>query len=316
MNVFQKFRSIPYERKIIAYTVIGICFSSLLAGGKLVVGIFTDYNLCAVAVYTFAFILAKLECVLGVKTHRRTLKKRNIYIALFLLFSSLVYIGYNVRLFFIEREAKNYGTGYAVAVAFISFVELGFAIAGLFRTRNMGHYYRTIKIINFGIALTAIYTTQITLLDFNPTGADEISAFTGIGVGVFITLCSVYILLAPRLSVAGREHNTFILKNPEANKLVDMQSKTFEIVLCKSFTYGDYVYRAEIVNARVEGDIQRSPSLFKRMPLILKIICCILSEILIFVWLAGRAILFVRAAMLPQRLEKLMTDNGFEKVEG
>lgn len=315
MNIIQKFRSISYERKIIAYTVIGICFSSLLAGGKLVMGIFTDYNLCAVAVYTFAFILAKLECVLGVKTHRRTLKKRNFYIALFLILSSLVYIGYNVRLFFIEREAKNYGIGYAVAVAFISFVELGFAIAGLFRTRNKGHYYRTIKIINFSIALTAIYATQITLLDFMSTSAGDINAITGICVGAFIALCSVYILLAPKLSVAGREHNAFILRNAEANKFVDMDGEAFEIVLCKSFTYGDYVYRARISGSMAEGAIARSPSLFMRMPLILKIICCILSEILIFVWLAGRAVLFVRSAMLPQRLEKLMNANGFEKVE-
>lgn len=313
MNIFQKYRSIPYERKIIAYTIIGICFSSLLACGKLIIGIFTDYNLCGVAVYTFAFILAKLECVLGVKTNRRTLKKRNLYISLFLLLSSLVYIAYNVRLFFIEREAKKYGMGYVLIIAFISFVELGFAIAGLFRTKSKGHYYRTIKIINFGIALTAILTTQITLLDYMSTGADEINTFTGIAVGAFIALCSVYISAAPKLSVAGRERNVFVLKDGAINNLVNMESRTFEIVLCKSFVYGDYVYRAKIQSGTADGYIVRAPSLFKRMPLFCKVVCCILSEILIFVWLLGRAVLFIRSAMLPEKLEKIMNANGFER---
>ncbi len=47
----------------------------------------------------------------------------------------------------------------------------------------------------------------------------------------------------------------------------------------------------------------------------LKILCCILSEILIFAWLAGRFIFFVRSVNLPKRLEKIMTENGFIKAE-
>lgn len=313
MGIFQKYRSISYERKIIAYTVIGICFSSLLACGKLIIGLFTDYNLCGVAVYTFAFVLAKLECVLGMKTRERTHKNRNLYVAMFLLLSSLVYIAYNARMFFISREAKKYSLGYVGIIAFISFAELGFAISGLLRTKNRRHYYRTIKIINFGIALTAIYTTQITILDYTATGADDINAFTGIGVGAFIALCSAYILAAPCLSVAGREHNVFVSTDSSANKIIDMPCGKCEIVLCKSFIYGDYIYRAKIVDGKIDGYIERAPSLWKRMPLIFKIICCILSEILIFVWLIGRAILFFRSAMLPQRLEKIMKGNGLER---
>ena len=46
-----------------------------------------------------------------------------------------------------------------------------------------------------------------------------------------------------------------------------------------------------------------------------KIVCCILSEILIFVWLTGRMIFFFRSINLPKRLEIKMKNSGFAKVE-
>lgn len=304
-----------FEQRTIFNTLIGLCLSTVLALVKFVLGFFTDYNLISIAVYTFALLLAKLECVLGVRTDKKSFRTRNILTAVFLIISSVIYIGFMCRMFFIERSIKNNGMGYVLSLAFISFTELGFAIAGLIRTKDKGHYYRNIKIINFCIALIAILTTQMAILNMQVEGEVSIvNAYTGIGVGCFISLCAVYILVAPRTSIIDREHNAYVLTCAEKNKSVDMKGENFDFVLCKSYVYGDYIYRAKIRENTVDGDILRGESLWKRMHIALKILCCVLSEILIFVWLAGRGILFFRSINLPRRLDEKMRANGFEKL--
>lgn len=214
-NIIHKYKELSFEQKTICKTVIGLCFSAVLACGKLVIGLFTDYNMISIAVYTFGILLAKFECVLGVKTNKRTFKQRNVLTTAFLFVSSVFYIGFMCRMFFIERQIKNQSMVFVLLLAFISFVELGFAIAGLIRTKNKGHYYRNIKIINFCVALIAILTTQMSIINMSSTTgvADITNAYTGIGVGIFIALCAVYILFAPKTSVIDREHNVFKLEN-------------------------------------------------------------------------------------------------------
>ena len=315
-SLVRKYRALTFEEKIVIKTIIGLCFSAALALGKLFIGLFTDYNLISIAVYTFGILLAKFECVLGVKKENKTFRQRNTWTAAFLLLSSIFYIGFMSRMFFFERKIKNNGMTYVLLLAFISFCELGFAIAGLFRTKNKGHYYRNIKIVNFCVALIAILTTQMAILDMeSKTGVVSIfNAYTGIGVGCFIALCAVYILIAPKTSYIGREHHAFALKERKKNELFKMNADSAEIILCKSFVYGDFVFRASIENDRVEGDIRRGRSLFSRMNVFFKILCCILSEILIFVWLIGRGVLFLRTIDLPTRLARKMQQNGFEEI--
>lgn len=316
LNLIRKYKSLSYEQKTVMKTLIGLYFSALLASGKLVIGLFTDYNLCSIAVYTFAILLSKLECLLGIKSQKRTFKRRNLLIAVFLFAASVVYIGFMCRLFFIERNKKEYSLGYIALLAFISFAELGFSINGLIRTKNRGHLYRDIKIINFCIALIAILTTQTTILDYCMTeNADIFNAYSGIAIGGFIALCALYILFAPKISVTDREHNVFTLREENKNKLVDMQSATVEIPLCKSGIYGSYVYRAQIAGGRIDGNIERSNYLWQRMNIVLKILCCILSEILLFAWLTGRFVFFLRSVNIPNKLERKMNANGFVKAE-
>lgn len=316
-NLIRRYRELSFEQKTVWNTIVGLCFSAVLACGKLLVGLFSDYNLISIAVYTLALLLAKLECVLGARTDRMAFRKRNALTAAFLFFSSVVYIGFMGRMLFIDREIKDRGMTYVLILAFISFCELGFAIAGLIRTRNKGHYYRNIKIINFCIALIAILTTQTAILNMElKTGvADAFNAYTGIGVGCFIALCAVYISIVPKTSVVGREHNTFLLKDAERNSCIDMQRAETELLLCRSRVYGDYIYRAKISENTVEGDIGRGATLWKRMHVVWKILCCILSEILIFVYLIGRVVLFFRSIDLPARLERKMNENGFVKID-
>ena len=113
-NLLRKYKELSFEQKTLYKTIIGLCFSTVLACGKLVIGLFTDYNMISIAVYTFGILFAKLECVLGIKPNKRTFKQRNILIAVFLFIASVFYIGFMVRMFFIERKLKDNGMIYVL----------------------------------------------------------------------------------------------------------------------------------------------------------------------------------------------------------
>ena len=314
MNPVRKYLKLTYEQKLILKTTIGLCFSGAMALGKFVLGVITDYNYCTVALYTMAILLAKFECVIGALKQNGSFEKRNAFVAAFLFVSSVIYTGFMCRLLFTGRQTESHGLVYAVSMAFISFAELGFAIYGLIRTKDKGHYYRNIKIVDFAIALIALLTTQMILLDFTGSaGADRYNSYVGIGIGVFIALCSVYVFFAPRISLTDREFNAFKLRFAELNELVDLGKSTFDLTLTKSVVYGSYVYVAKINGDEVEGVITHEKSLWKRLNVIFKIMCCILSEILIFLWLIGRFVFFLRTINIPGRLERIMHCNGFEK---
>lgn len=305
----------PLEQKIIINTIVGLCCSSVLICGKFVIGLLGDYNLCVVAVYSAALLLAKLYCVRGALSDAGKFANKNSGVAAFVLAASVLYALFMSRLFFVKRQPKPTGIVYVAMVAFISFAEMGFAIAGILRTKNKGHFYRNIKIINFCIALTAILSTQITILDFTMTAnVDFYNACAGVGIGAVIALCAVYIFIAPITSVIGREHNAFALKYPDRNRIADMSCPEFAVTLCASRVYGSYYYAARVQNNCVTGDIVRGKSLWRAMHPVVKAICCILSEILLPLWLVGRFAFFSRSVNLPARLQRIFENNGFVKL--
>lgn len=313
----RKYRELSAEQRAVCTTAAGLCFSACLALGKLIVGLLTGSDLIGVALYTFGLLLAKAECVLGMAGGRkRSLRQRNLLTAAFLLFSSLAYVGFMGSMFFVERRIKRRGMSYVLILAFLSFCELGYAIAGLLRTKNRGSSFRNVKIINFCVALIAILTTQTAILNMlSETETVHIAnAFSGIAVGGFIALCALYIAVSPYFGTAGREHNEFLLIDAARNRLTDTGREKIELLLLPSFVYGDYVFRAELRQDTLAGEIERRASLWKRAHVVWKILFCVLSEILLFVWLIGRGILFLRSARLPRKLENLMRENGFQPI--
>ena len=312
-KLIDKYTGMSAEKKIVFNTTVGLCFSALLATGKLFLGIFNDFDLCIVAMYTFAMLFAKLQCLIGIKENTNA-RKRNTIVALSLLTSSIVYIAFMARLFFVQRTPSTYTLNYVVLLAFIAFAELGFAVAGMIRTKRKGLYYRNIKIANMGMALIAILTTQMSLLDFTETkNTDIYNAFSGIAVGLFIALSALYVFFAPKISLVGRESNVFVGEGTQT-VATDGQGNV-KILLVSSRVYGSYVYVAKLDEKTLSGEIRQEASLWKKMHVALKILCCVLSEILIFVWLAGYLVFFLRCINLPAQLERKMKTLNFSKTD-
>lgn len=314
IHFIRKYRAMPFEDRLVLRASLGLCFSAALTAGKFVIGILTDINLCIIAVYTCAILLAKLQCVRGAK---RPTRKGTALTAASLFFASVVYSAFMGSFAFVGRAHGDYGIIHAIFLACIAFFELGFAISGIFRTVDRGYAYLNIKIIDFCIALIALLTAQVAILNITSVrNTDVYNSFAGMGVGIVIAFCALYILIAPKVGLFGKEQQNFLLRDATKNGLIDMKKTAVSLMLCRSFVYGSYVYEAAVSGPFVEGRIVRTESLWKRMDLFWKIVCCILSEILVFVWLFGSALLFFRSMNLPKRLQKRMAENGFTPLNG
>lgn len=313
-ELLKKYISLSFEQRLITNTVIGLCFSAALALGKFILGLVTDYTLCAVAAYTLALLLAKAECVIAYRSDGKLGYKKTALIAALALISGVIYTAYMGSALFVERTKSPMTLTKVTLLAFISFVEFGFAVAGILRTNGRDNFCRFIKIINLCVALMSILTTQINLLNFTHTEvASAQNAYSGMGVGVFTMLCALYILLYPKLGIYGKEHGVFTQLEGDFPAL-PAPDDSVNICLVRSALYGSYIFKAAVGDKTLEGDIIRQKSLLVRMHIALKILCIILSEILIFVWLTGRIIFMLRCICLPQRLDKRLADYGYVRI--
>lgn len=313
-KTLDKITGLSYEQRLIVIATVTVCVSAVIAMGKIVIGILTDYVLLALGAFGVFLVLAKLQCILGVRSNKRSFEFRNTVISVLVFAAGVMYIIYMSLSLKFGLRHKQYNMFESVMLAFIAFVELGVAIFGLAKTKRRGHFYRDIKIINFISSLAALLTAQIAILSFMQNDADETNCYLGIVLGGVAALLSILIYFTPSISTVDREHNVFKLNWPDKNTAVDMTTSEYEITLVKSRIYGDQVYRAEISEDTVDGHIIKHSGILKRLNPLLKVLFIILSEILIFVWAAGYAVYFTRTIDLPGRLHKKMSELGFSLV--
>lgn len=314
MNWIKKYKGWSLEDKTIFATKISICLHCILAITKSLFAVWNGVFFFIAGCMNVFLMLAKTECYFGIKKNNRSFKFRNRMVALFLLCASLVYIIYMARLVCFSVPVRKYSPFLAINIAFISFVELGIAIRGLFIISKKGHYYRNIKIINFCSALTAIVLTQVAILSFSSEANHNfVNGMVGIGVGIVILILAVYIYFAPKTSIIDREHNVY--RCLQSYPTIEIKDNIFELVLVKSFWYGNYIYRAEYDSGILNGHIYKTSGGFKKLPVIVKIICIILSEILIFVYAGGALIYYFRTIRIIDKLDLYLKNNHFEKIE-
>lgn len=325
-SLIKKYRSKSFEEKTEINTLFSIALNILLTIGKTILTIFSGSFMFLISGGINLLIgFSKRECYLGIKNNIQSeFKKRNIKIALLLIFSGLMYIIYMTRLLFIKNSSFNYDGFLSINIALISFVEMGFAIAGILRVKRSGHYYRNIKIINFASACTAIILTQVALLSFTETqNANRVNGLSGTGVGLFIVLLGIFILILPKASIIDREYSEYKyaisfndskmkIDSYQGKYLININHNKIEIIFSDSKVYGRYYFTGCIDENKITGYLKLQRNFFKKLHWILKILIIILSEILIFVWLIGRAINFIRNSYLPKKLDQLML--GFNCV--
>lgn len=314
MNIIKNYKSLTFERKLLYKSIVTATFTFLTSVSKILMGFFIDSIYFVVGGFNLFIVLAKIECVLGIASNKKSFEFRNRLISLFLFLGGLLFDLYMILDYAFDVYHSQHGFITSIVIAGVSFFELGLAIYGFNKAKFTSYFCRNIKIISLIFALNAIISTEFALLSLETYQKTIYYTISGLIVGTITILISIYIYFEPKIGVVNKEINNYILIHPSLNNLIDM-SKNDKFYLSKSWTCGSYYYEYEVINNEIRGKIKQEKNVFKRCHWTIKIILIILSEILIFVYGIIRLIFFFRNINIIKRLDKKMGKNGFKKIE-
>lgn len=312
VKVINKYRSMSFEEKTIFSSKLSIISNSILAVCKFVLSFFASSFFIVAAIINVLIAGSKLECYLGEKfPERKSFEYRNKMIGIFLLTAGLEYAIYMGRLVFTDVNVMDYSMVLGISVATVSFVELGFAIKGCFNSFGKGHYYRNLKLISLCSALTAIVLTEVALTSFSASSDTRvINGLFGMGVGIIIVLISIYIFVAPYVSIVDREYNEYQLKKG----FEGLKEEKIVIPLTFSRFYGNYSYKGVVSGDLIKGSIIKEKSPLFKWNIYIKILVVVLSEILIFPYAFGALVFHFKNATLISKLDNKMAELNYQKV--
>lgn len=310
-ELINKYRNLNFKERTVFNSGISVIFNAILAIGKMILAPFYGVFFFVAGVLNVFIMISKLECFLGVKMpNKRSFKFRNNMIGIFLILAGCQYAIYMGRMIFTDVELMKYNAVLAILIAFVSFVELGIAIYGCFKSYGKGHYYRNIKLINMCSAFTAIVLTEVALMSFaSETDSRMLDGMFGLLVGFIIVIVGVFILIAPKISLVDREHNVYKL-----NGIDGFQNEEIEIKLTNSRFYGDLIYKANKKDGIIDGHILKGKSPIFKWNIYFLILVCILSEILIFPYAIGALVFYFKGAKTIDKLDKYMMEKGYIKI--
>lgn len=310
-ELINKYRSLSFEERTLFSGVVSVLTNTLLGIGKFLISFFLSPFFIVAGIVNICIASAKLQCYLGEKyKEKKSFEYRNKMIGIFLLIAGVQYAIYMGRLIFTNVKVMNYDMILGISIACVSFIELAIAIKGCFNSFKKGHYYRNIKLISLCSALTAIVLTEIALTSFaSETDTRMINGLFGMIVGLIIVLISIYIFIAPKISIIDREHNVY--KSKEDNK---NQTDKIDIQLTNSKYYGNYFYNANLKDNYIDGHIIKDKSPIFEWNIYLKIFVIILSEILIFPYAFGALVFHFKSSKIITKLDNIMNEKGYIKI--
>jgi len=312
LKIINKYRVLSFEEKTIFTTRFSILLNFLLAIGKVILSFFFSIFFLVAGIVNFFIMLTKLECYLGVKyPSKKSFDYRNKMIGIFLLVAGLEYAIYMARMIFTNVAIMNYDMILGIIIACVAFVELAIAIKGCFNSLGKGHYYRNIKLTSLCSALTAIVLTEVALTSFaSETDLRVVNGLVGMIVGIIMILISVYVFVAPRVSIVDREHNVYKLKEDGEG----IKDEEIRIKLTNSKFYRDYVYVGKVDGDIIDGHIVQEKSPIWGWNIYVLVLIIVLSEILIFPYAFGALVFHFKCRNIIDKLDKEMSEKGYEKI--
>ncbi len=309
IKLIKKYYNLTFEEKCLFSAKFSLISNVSLAIGKFILSFFKGIFFLVSGILNLFIMISKLECYRGIKEKgEKTFNYHNNMIGLFVILAGVQYAIYMGRMLYSNVEVMSYGMRLGILIAIISFIEMGVAINGLFKSYGKGHYYRNLKLINLCSALTAIVLTEVAITSF-ASEADMriINGTFGLAVGGLISLIGVFILIAPKFSIVDKERNIYITKN-KTNNLGEIT-----IQLTHSKIYGNYYYQATKKENVFDGYIIKEQSPIRKWNIYLKILVIVLSEILIFPYAIGAFINFFKGPQIIKKLDNLMKEQGYNK---
>ena len=312
MKTVNYYRSLSFKEKTIFTTRVSILINLILGVGKVILSFFFGIFFLVAAIVNFFIMLTKLECYLGIKyPDKKSFDYRNKCVGIFLLIAGAEYTIYMGRMIFTDVSIMDYDMILGIIIACISFVELALAIKGCFKSYGKGHYYRNIKLTSLCSALTAIVLTEVALTSFaSETDLRVINGLVGMIVGIIIVLISIYVFIAPRISIVDNEHNVYKLKENSDH----IREEEIMIKLTNSKFYRNYVYVGKVVGSIIDGNIIQEKSPIWSWNIYWLSLVILLSEILIFPYAVGALVFNIKCRNIISELDEKMLKIGYVKV--
>lgn len=307
MSIIAKYRQMSFEERTICTSKLSLILNVLLAIAKTLLSIFLHNGFFFLAAcVNFLFFLSKLECILGIENKGLPYKKKNLLISIFLFTAGIAYMLYMLRLLIIDEAPYQYHMYLGITIALVSFIELGLAIKGIFNSYGKTRYYRNIKLINLCTSITALVLTEIALTSFaGDSSATEISSIMGLIAGVLIVIIALGIALVSKYSIEERK-NVSYSGNYDSNEI--------EVRLTNSKIFGNYIFIAKKNDTVFDGTIIKEKSPIFKCNLYIKIICCIFSEILIFVYAIWYIVFYINSILRFNKLDDIMSNYKLKRI--
>ena len=311
MKIVNYYRSLSFQEKTIFTAKLSILMNLILGIGKTILSFFFGVFFLVAAIVNYFIMLTKLECYLGIKyPNKKSFEYRNKCVGIFLLIAGLEYAIYMGRMIFTNVRIMDYDMILGIIIACVAFVELAIAIKGCFNSYGKGHYYRNIKLTSLCSALTAIVLTEVALTSFaSETDLRMINGIVGMIVGIIIVLISIYVFIAPKISIVDKEHNVYKLKE----RCKPIKDGEIVIKLTNSMFYRNYVYVGKVSDNLIEGNIIQGKSPIWRWNIYWLSLVILLSEILIFPYAIGALVYHFKCRNIISELDKQMLEKGYEK---
>lgn len=311
MKIVNYYRSLSFQEKTVFTAKLSILMNLVLGIGKTILSFFFGVFFLVAAIVNYFIMLTKLECCLGIKyPNKKSFEYRNKCIGVFLFIAGLEYAIYMGRMIFTNVSVMDYDMILGIIIACVAFVELAIAIKGCFNSYGKGHYYRNVKLTSLCSALTAIVLTEVALTSFaSEVDLRFVNGLVGMIVGIIIILISIYVLIAPKISILDKEYNMYILKDNQ-KQILDNQIR---IKLTNSKIYRNYVYLGNVSENKIEGHIIQEKSPIWSWNVYILILVIVLSEILIFPYAIGALIFHLKCRNIINELDDYMLEKGYKK---
>lgn len=312
MGLFEKIRSISFEKKTLVMTEMSMSLQILLVLGKFVLAIFKGLFFFVAGIVSIFAILAKLETCFGiVNPQKKSLEYRNNLTSLFICLMGILYSVYMSRLLYTDLEIRSYGVFVGVSIIVISVIEFILAIYGCFRAYGKGHYFRNAKLIDLCLAITAVVLTEIAVTSFFPSDATRLlDGIFGVVGGILIVIIGVYMYAAPKLTIEEHKYNIYII--PDNNL---KQYDKVKVKLSDSKIYGNYVYEGLVIGDQIEGVIKKEKSPITNYSIIFKLLSILIIVILLVPYAFGSLVFHLQGPKMVRKLDKHMKQNGYLKIE-
>lgn len=166
MKFKDKYKSFTYIEKVTFYNKLSVAFNLSLFFGKASLAIYyKDILYIVSSFYSFFIVLAKLNFNEGIKKEDQKYKYY-LYMSIFLMISSLIYIFYWILICFVLNRSLEVSTIKYIIYIVIFALEFVLSIKGLLiSNKEKNLLLNGLKFVNLSIALSSLMMVIISLKD-------------------------------------------------------------------------------------------------------------------------------------------------------